>query len=879
MAKEIAKSKSRGILLEGDPMQASESSSQKEQTNEKHFWIKPARGLEAFVRIDASKTLGPINRHIFGAGLLRPPMDQTKNKVKARQSARSFGPKAIEASKAILAGSSVRIWLLNNTRTYPDYNKWWIDFVERVKPSRSYIFTPISHADALIRYTSEKDNNLYPQQQPYACAARVRQMNKTAYPGHPNGLGIQYWELWNEPRFRQNGGWDPIEYARYCIDAARRMKQVDPTLKIGSPIHGDVRDQWNQTMLAYLGKHGTQEIDFIVNHYYDTKWTRQWDIYGSYLGRVGYSSEIRQRVQRDRQAIERVSGGKWKLTSSEWNTHPRRYDWPGETTHDLAVALFQASTLQAFVEEGLDAAQVFMLRNRTMGLFDFANGSNDDDNADLKIWPTYEVFKLYASYYTGQVLTDKTTSPTFIWNWHTPQSTRTDFRSNFRGGDLESRHVPYVDVIASRKDKKNVTLMVVNKHPDQTIYLNVALEGVGEPTSIEMTTLTGKDKEAAEADLIKTQPAVEDPLVIALPPHSFSAIRIKLSELDMSKNQQATKLLRFIKKWRVGKLITATNPADHGLAEDLSLAVIAEPKTIELKADRTGYVNLSTPLKISREALKKASQAVATSWVFSPVQQKLVLGLGLDFWGVLYVNGQPVLRVTDRKGSPQPNTHRVKTSFHVGWNRLDVRVASGSGGMGFWLAIENNGDLLFNDSEKKPVWPVSWHITSDQSGYVSKKKSKQNKAQPDASEIALSGAFLNRAFIHWPTSPLPQRVLPRDLAVRFVLPGAICDRAGRVWIRPVLESWDRSFLTYNHQPKLGKPIALKPSVVAQSQWVFESPAAIPLIRRWLRQPSLNYGLAVESDVENLAVFHRDNVPRLELRLEIRKKRKRSKKRQ
>jgi len=47
------------------------------------------------------------------------------------------------------------------------------------------------------------------------------------------------------------------------------------------------------------------------------------------------------------------------------------------------------------------------------------------------------------------------------------------------------------------------------------------------------------------------------------------------------------------------------------------------------------------------------------------------------------------------EGMPAADTMRGKAKLRKGWNSITVRIASGSGGFGFWLAIEDNGGLAF----------------------------------------------------------------------------------------------------------------------------------------------------------------------------------------
>ncbi len=488
--------------MAADPSQAAKKT-EESTVRQNQFWQHPATNLRSYVSIDVGQELGPVNRNVLGACVMWP----AKEMIHGKREIVPYSTQAIDAVKPFLTGGSVRLW----NRTTPGWTNWWLDFINHVKPERCYIFFDgVAHPKEQIYYKSIDDHNLFGHQTPDAFAQRVKQINRSSYKNHPDGIGIQYWELWNEPRFSQNGGWPAIDHARFCLDAARKMKEVDPTIKVGPHIYGDVNDQWNQDFLRYLSENGRDLIDFVVNHYYDTKWFQQWDIYGSYLGRVAYATEVRKMVKNDRAAVDHYGQGKWELVCTEWNTHPQRYDWPGEPTRDLAVALFQASTLQAFIEEGMDAAQVFALNSGSFGLF---QGREAEEK-----WPTYYVFKMFGDHMRGNRIRSNVISPGFVWNWE------------IKDKQGQPRVVPYVTVTACVNGDQ-INLMVVNKHPDNKIDLIPQFHNLSKTVmGINVSVLSGDNSEAIVPKIHAQQLQPDTDLIITLPAHSLSAIQIKLSQ-------------------------------------------------------------------------------------------------------------------------------------------------------------------------------------------------------------------------------------------------------------------------------------------------------------------------------------------------------------
>lgn len=462
------------------------------------FWIKPESELLAFAMIDATKPLGQVNRRLLGACLMHPP--EWKKPENQPLDYGTFGDGFIQAVRPFLEEGGVRVWM-HPPNTH--WTAWWRNTLERLGTDTKYAFVNVGARESKkVFYTSEEDNNLLPYQTPEAWASYVERVNS----GRDGTPKFTHWELWNEPTFDLNGGWDPVEHARWCIDTARRMKAVDPHIQIGPHIYGG--GSWNETMLAELSKAEPDLFGFIVNHYYDVTWFQQWDTYGSYLGRIAYPELIRRHVRRDLALLEKYGQGRWPLVITEWNSHPQRYDWPGKISRDMATALFQASTVQVFAEEGVDAAQVFLLHGDSFALI-------GDKEAKVK-YPPFYIFDLYGRYFKGQRVATQAVGPSFAWRQDSPDS-----RS-------EPLDIPYVDLIASKHEGR-IILMAVNKHPSSPVTLEVEITGLdAKPAKALLSSVVSDDKESDVARIEDSEiPLRGDKIRIPLPKHSFSAIRFE----------------------------------------------------------------------------------------------------------------------------------------------------------------------------------------------------------------------------------------------------------------------------------------------------------------------------------------------------------------
>jgi beta-galactosidase len=108
-------------------------------------------------------------------------------------------------------------------------------------------------------------------------------------------------------------------------------------------------------------------------------------------------------------------------------------------------------------------------------------------------------------------------------------------------------------------------------------------------------------------------------------------------------------------------------------------------------ADANGYVDLT-----HLSAAKVGQAGYAVTQVFSSVPRKATVSLSADYWLVLRVNGAAVVDQSKEPrpaSAPRPGELRLSVPLQAGWNRLEIKVGSGSGGFGFWCQVSDPGDL------------------------------------------------------------------------------------------------------------------------------------------------------------------------------------------
>ncbi len=799
------------------------------------------------VRVDARGVIEPVNRRVLGVCAIYQPFDDAFTAL----------------WKGGFNGGSVRIWA--NTRFFKGgkedlevcENAWMtasrfartMGFAERIA------FCPFTHIGRKAQYTSEAKNNLDPRHQPAALAAYLRWLNKTPHPGAPDGFGVTGWEVWNEPQFPASGAWGPEDYARYVLDCAAAVHRVVPTVEMGASLHEADRD-WNRRMLGIIAARTPDAIAFAVSHPYDFSWIQARRRMGDYYARVSGAEVLR--VERIRPKIEDIFAlghGRWRLVCSEWNTHPPGYGKPYNVSTDIATAVHIAAMFGVFWDEHVDSAQFFQLYGRgAEGHFSLVRRTPQGPVFN----PTGEVFRLYTEWFRGERLAAEVTCPSWPYPGH----------ANVR--------VPMLFSQAARDGgNERLVVMIGNRHRDRTVPVTVAVTHfVPRTRHAQLRCVTADAPDSCAPRVIERRvllpPGPDPTLRLEVPAHSVTAL-ILPGVAPPTEDELFSQRLRFIREWRVGRVLDPTDAPDHGLGAPLPPAAVRPMQA--LTADSTGFVNLGSLLAASGRAaaLREGFQARALTWVFSPVLRRVGVSLGLDYWGTVRVNGELVLDVRETKGPPQADRYRGRARLDAGWNLLAVRVASGSKGFGFWPAIERTGDLRFRAADSAPVWPRTWRICADRGADVNSWKGRRDRSNPDRPVLQISPKRpnLRRAYVRWPRIALPPGANSAGVRARIILTKAYHRGKGRVWVRPVLGEWDPQTLTFATQPELGTPLPQRADATAET-WVFQGPEIDALVRNWIARPGANFGIAVESDIEYYAAFAADDdplrAPRLELRL-------------
>ena len=95
----------------------------------------------------------------------------------------------------------------------------------------------------------------------------------------------------------------------------------------------------------------------------------------------------------------------------------------------------------------------------------------------------------------------------------------------------------------------------------------------------------------------------------------------------------------------------------------------------------------------------------ATSYIYSSRERQATFAVSADYWFVFKVNGQAYVDHSAEPrggGAPRAGEFRLCAPLKADWNRLEFKVASGSGGFGFWCMVSDPGDLRFSRGPSRP---------------------------------------------------------------------------------------------------------------------------------------------------------------------------------
>ena len=317
------------------------------------------------------------------------------------------------------------------------------------------------------------------------------------YSNRTKGYGFKYWEIGNE----NYGGWetdghavghDPYTYALEAKNYITRMKAVDPGIKIGvvvttgeesyannrshpatNPRTGAVHNGWTPVLLTTLKSLNTIP-DFVIYHRYEQNPGNESDdrLLQSAATWKNDAADLRRQLSdylgSEANAVELVCTENNSVSSD-----------PGKQSTSLVNGLFLADAVGNILQTEFsmfvwwDLGNGYTLeKNTSPSLYgwrmygDYGITSTDDEP-----YPTYHVFRLL-SHFAG------------------PSDMVIDARSQS----------PLLGAYATRRVDGRLSLMLLNKSPDQEITAKIAIDGFT-PSASAVVYAYGKAQDEAARTL------------------------------------------------------------------------------------------------------------------------------------------------------------------------------------------------------------------------------------------------------------------------------------------------------------------------------------------------------------------------------------------
>ena len=337
--------------------------------------------------------------------------------------------------------------------------------------------------------------------------------------GRTEPYGVPFWGIGNEVY----GAWQvghstAAAYADRCVQYARFLKAVDPSVKVVS-VGADDPD-WDLEVLKRAGS----IVDYHSNHQY----------YGTddYDGTVASAVQVERRLKLLCSVIDVAEASLARETPiqiafDEWNIWYQGRTRPWEEFYALKDAIFAAGAFHAMYRlcHRVTMANLAQMVN--------ALGMMHTTPEALILSPIYHVFDMYSNH-TGSMVLDTALSADDAAArdvFSADVSVKVVGRPTPRPKIV--KNVPYLDALATLNGAGDrLSLSVVNRHRTQTATLRVALGPLTPHGAIAVHELTGADPltyntpERPDAIAPTTRSLDDWPDALQLPPCSVTVVEV-----------------------------------------------------------------------------------------------------------------------------------------------------------------------------------------------------------------------------------------------------------------------------------------------------------------------------------------------------------------
>jgi xylan 1,4-beta-xylosidase len=220
------------------------------------------------------------------------------------------------------------------------------------------------------------------------CAELVKIVNKE------QGRNVRYFEVLNEREGLYKD--DPAELAEIYKLAAREMRKVDPSIKIGGPA---LADPWNKAADPFI-KAAIDELDFVSYHTY-TQWDLRPDKRKSTQSLLNSAAGLGYASARIRGIVAKYTTRKVELFHNEYNLSVASESFADPRLTNIVSAVFDALAMGSIASSSATGAMAW---NECDGWYGKLGPGGTRR-------PAANVFHLYNSHMTGDVMTTLSSAP------------------------------------------------------------------------------------------------------------------------------------------------------------------------------------------------------------------------------------------------------------------------------------------------------------------------------------------------------------------------------------------------------------------------------------------------------------------------------------
>ena len=217
------------------------------------------------------------------------------------------------------------------------------------------------------------------------CEGVIRHYTEGWADGFVNG--VEYFEIWNEPEFR-NHMWmgTDEEFFRLFKETIVYLKKRFPNVKIGGPATGYTREEFTTGFFEYMSSGERAPIDFFSFHTYFRK-----------------IDDIASRMRETQELFKKYGFEGVEVFCTEWN-HVTNWIHMAEQYRrivDYTGAAFCACALCEFQRSGYDKVTYYDAQAHSgfNGLFKLALNEGHDDIQKMSPRPSFYAFKMFGDLY------------------------------------------------------------------------------------------------------------------------------------------------------------------------------------------------------------------------------------------------------------------------------------------------------------------------------------------------------------------------------------------------------------------------------------------------------------------------------------------------